>query len=65
MKMCLIRCLTLNEHLYLSGELLGVDLRTDTERHVFQRDELRAQILITILDIIMNIIGGGGTCMIK
>ena len=55
---CLTRLHFLIKLLYLNGEWLDVDVRTDTARHVFNEIELQAQNLLTILGLIINIIGG-------
>ena len=53
--MCIPRCLVLKEHLYLSGEWLGVDLRTDTKTTCVEKMiGLCAQTLSTIRDTIVT-----------
>ena len=53
--MHLVWGLILNEHLYLSGEWLGVDLRTDTKKtRVENILEMQVHNILTILDTIIS-----------
>ena len=58
-KMCLIQCLILNKHLYLSSDQLGLDLETNIKKTYVQKNWTTCSNLLTMLDAIVNIMGGG------
>ena len=54
--MCLIQCLVLNEHLYLSVIDLDVNLKSDTKKTLVKK---RLNYVLN-LNVIINIMGEGG-----